>query len=51
MKTLVVYDSQFGNTAQVAQALGEALGSPEEVQALRVGEVQPEHLTPKFGPN
>jgi flavodoxin len=44
MKALVVYDSQFGNTAQVAQALGKALGPPEEVQTLRVGEVQPEHL-------
>ena len=45
MKALVVYDSQFGNTAQVADAIGEALGSPDEVRALRVGEMQPEHLT------
>jgi flavodoxin len=41
MKALVVYDSVFGNTEKVAQAIGAALG---EVQALRVGNVQPEHL-------
>ena len=40
MKALVVYDSVFGNTEKVAQAIGEALGA----QTLRLGDVQPEHL-------
>jgi len=45
MKALVVYDSVFGNTEKVAQAMGQALGSQAEVQTLRVGDVKPEHLT------
>ena len=43
-KTLVVYDSAFGNTEKVAQAMGEALGSETEVQVLRVTDVRPEQL-------
>jgi len=35
MNTLVIYDSQHGNTEQIAQAIGEALG----IQALRAGAV------------
>jgi len=45
MKALVVYDSFFGNTEQIAQAIGNALGSPEDVEILRVGNVKPEQLT------
>ena len=45
MKALVVYDSFFGNTEQIAQAIGRALGSPEEVEVLRVSNVKPEQLT------
>lgn len=44
MKALVVYDSVFGNTEKVAQAMGQALGAQAEAQALRVGDVKPEHL-------
>jgi flavodoxin len=44
MKALVVYDSVFGNTEKVAQAMGEALGSQAEVETLRVGNVKPDHL-------
>ena len=44
MKAIVVFDSVFGNTGQVARAIGEALGSSEEVEILQVGEVQPEQL-------
>jgi flavodoxin len=44
MKALVVYDSVFGNTEKVAQAMGQALGPQAEAQALRVGDVKPEHL-------
>ena len=45
MKALVIYDSFFGNTEQIAQAIGNALGSPEDVEILRVGNVKPEQLT------
>ena len=41
MKALVVHDSVFGNTEQVAQAIGNALGPREGVEVLRVGNVKP----------
>ena len=44
MKRLVVYDSQFGNTEQIAQAMGEALSSAGKVEVLQVRKVSPEHL-------
>ena len=44
MKALVVYDSVFGNTEKVAQAMGQALEAQGEVHALRVSDVKPEHL-------
>jgi flavodoxin len=44
MKALIVYDSVFGNTEQIAQAIGNALGSQAEVNTLRVGDVKPEQL-------
>ena len=37
MKTLVVYDSLYGNTRTIAQVIGEAI--PGEVEVVRVGEV------------
>ena len=40
MKTLVVYDSAYGNTEKVAQAMAETLGC----EARRVTEVQPAQL-------
>jgi flavodoxin len=40
MKALVIYDSEFGNTERVAQAMGEAIGG--EVQ--KVTDVQPGEL-------
>lgn len=44
MKALVVYDSVFGNTEKIAQAIGEALGTPEEVSTVRVGEMDHDRL-------
>lgn len=38
MRTLVAYDSVYGNTETVARAIGDAI--PGEVQVLRVGQVQ-----------
>jgi flavodoxin I len=37
MKTLVVYDSVYGNTKTIAQAIGDAI--PGEVEVLRVDQV------------
>ncbi len=36
MKGLVVYDTMYGNTEQVAQAIASALGPEESVRALKV---------------
>jgi flavodoxin len=44
MKSLVVYDSVFGNTKKVAQAIGNALGSQEEIELRHVEDVKPGHL-------
>lgn len=40
MRALVVYDSQYGNTERIAQAIGEAIGSP----VVRVSSVSPSDL-------
>jgi flavodoxin len=45
MKALVAYDSVFGNTEQIAQAIGNALGSQVDVETRRVGDVKSEQLT------
>lgn len=45
MKALVIYDSAYGNTAQIARAIGDALGSPADVATLQVGEVTPDQLS------
>ncbi|MBN1834581.1 MAG: flavodoxin family protein [Spirochaetales bacterium] len=39
MKVMVVYDSYFGNTEQVARAIAGELGSDQEVAVVRAGEV------------
>ena len=44
MKALVVYDSVYGNTEQVARAIGERLGTEGEVQVLRASDVKPQQL-------
>ena len=44
MKTLIVYDSVFGNTEQIALAIGNSLGSKEDVEICRVSDIKPEQL-------
>ena len=44
MKTLIIYDSFFGNTEQIAQAIGKAIGSQQNVEIFRVSQVKPEQL-------
>ena len=41
MKAWVVYDSIFGNTEKIAQAIGAALGNQEEVSVIRAGTLPP----------
>ena len=45
MKALVVYDSGFGNTEQIAQAIGKALGSQADIETVHVSEVESGQLT------
>ena len=44
MKALVVYDSVYGNTEEIARAIGDAISG--EVKVLRAGEVNPSELEP-----
>ena len=44
MNTLVVYDSLFGNTERVAQAVAEALRAFGQVQAVRIEPSQSDEL-------
>lgn len=45
MKVLIIYDSFFGNTKQVAQAVGGVLEAGNEVEMLMAGEAPLERLT------
>jgi flavodoxin len=45
MKVLIVYDSYFGNTEKVAQAMGDALRDVAEVEVHRVADAQPGQVT------
>jgi flavodoxin len=45
MKALVIYDSAFGNTAQIAQVIAGALGSADDVAIRQVDSVRPEQLS------
>ena len=42
MKALIVYDSVYGNTEEIARAIGGAIAG--EVKVLRAGEVNPSEL-------
>lgn len=44
MKILVVYDSAYGNTEQIARAIAGALSPSAEVKILRVSETSPAEL-------
>jgi flavodoxin len=42
MKALVIYDSEFGNTKQIAQAVGNEISG--DVDILRVSDVKPDQI-------
>jgi flavodoxin len=44
MKALILYDSVYGNTEKIALAIGDALGSQEDVSVMKVGEVKPDQF-------
>jgi flavodoxin len=44
MKQLVIYDSEFGNTKQIAIKIRDSLGDTEEIEVLHIGEVKMEQL-------
>lgn len=45
MKALVVYDSQFGNTGKIAEAIGDALAKEAETTLLRAAAATPQAMT------
>ena len=45
MKSLVIYDSLYGNTEQIAKAIADALGTPETVTLRHVGDIQPGEMS------
>ncbi|HSR30251.1 MAG TPA: flavodoxin domain-containing protein [Anaerolineae bacterium] len=44
MKAMVVYDSMYGNTEKIAEAIGGTLEPGEDVELVRVSEVKPAQL-------
>jgi flavodoxin len=46
MKTLIVYDSAYGNTEKIAGAIARTSTDPDGVQVLRVGEADPLEVAP-----
>jgi flavodoxin I len=44
MKILVIYDTQYGNTEKIAQAVAEGLSGRGEVETLRVKDATPQKL-------
>ena len=45
MKTLVIYESFFGNTEKIAQAISSAIGSGEDVSVNNVKDLKMEQLS------
>jgi flavodoxin len=44
MKCILIYDSQYGNTEKIAQAIRDALAEQAEVTLIRVADFKPEML-------
>jgi flavodoxin I len=41
MRTLIIYDSQYGNTEKIARTIGTTLQQQGEVEVIRVADVNP----------
>ncbi|HEY8721330.1 flavodoxin domain-containing protein [Pengzhenrongella sp.] len=48
MRALVVYESMFGNTRDIAQAVADGMSAEVEVEVVEVG-AAPEHLDAEVG--
>lgn len=44
MNILVIYDSYFGNTGQIGQAIAKVFSKDHQVQACHVSELKPEQM-------
>ena len=44
MKALILYDSVYGNTEQIARAIAEAVTPPDEAKVLRAAEANPSEM-------
>jgi flavodoxin len=44
MNSLILYDSQYGNTERIAQSIASTLSAYGQARAVRVGSVQPADL-------
>lgn len=44
MNVLIIYDSVFGNTEQIARSIGNSLSSEENVETFRVSDIKSEQL-------
>lgn len=44
MGIMIVYDSFFGNTEKIAQAISDSLSSEDNVKIFRVSDIRPEQL-------
>ncbi len=44
MKTLVLYDSIFGNTEKIAKAIGDSLGTQQDVQVIKINDINIDQL-------
>jgi flavodoxin len=45
MKSLVIYDSQFGNTEKIAQAIAEGISASSEILIRHIDELMDDDLT------
>jgi flavodoxin I len=45
VKSIIIYDSQYGNTEKVARVIAELLGQQGEITLLKVGEARLEMFT------
>jgi flavodoxin I len=44
MKALIIYDSFFGNTEKIAQAIGDAIAGIMDVEICKVSDIEPVQL-------